>query len=63
MLIGDTGDYNQKIHNEIRNCYNSLWNGSDGIETYYTKLRNKSITEYEKHSGNDRILNNGFVII
>ena len=42
ILIGDTGDYNQKIHNEIRNCYNSLWNGSDGIETYFTKLRNKS---------------------
>ena len=27
---------------------NSLWNGSDGIETYFTKLRNKAITEYDK---------------
>ena len=48
ILNGDTGDYNQKIHNEIRDCYNSLWNGSDGIETYFTKLRNKAIIEYDK---------------
>ena len=48
ILNGDTGDYNQKIHTEIRNCYNSLWNGSFGIETYFTKLRNKAITEYDK---------------
>ena len=48
ILNGDTNNYNQKIHNEIRNCYNSLWNRTDSIETYYFKLRNKSITEYDK---------------
>ena len=48
ILNGDTGDYNQKIHKEIRNCYNSFWNGSDGIETYYTKLWNTAIAEYDK---------------
>ena len=48
MLNGDTSNYNQKAHNDIRNCYNSLWNGRDGIETYYTKLRNAAITEYDK---------------
>ena len=48
ILNSDTGDYNQKTHIEIRNCYNSLWNSSDGIETYYLKLRNKAIIEYDK---------------
>ena len=45
---GDTSNYNQKTHNEIKNCHNSLWNGSDGIEIYYTKLRNTAIAEYDK---------------
>ena len=38
ILNDDTGDYNQKIHNEIRNCYNSLCNGLDGRETYFTQI-------------------------
>lgn len=45
ILNGDTSNCNQKTHNEIKNCYNSLWNGSGGTETCYTKLRNTAITE------------------
>ena len=35
ILNGDTSNYSQKTHNEIKNRYNSLWNGSDGIEKLY----------------------------
>ena len=65
ILNGDNGDtcsYNQKIHNENQTCYHSLWNGSDGVETFCTKLRNTAITKYDKTFKNDRILNNGFLV-
>ena len=48
MLSGDTSNCNQTSHNAIKDCNNSLWNGSAGIEIYYTKLWNTAITECDK---------------
>ena len=48
VFKNDTKFYNEKTHKEIKKCYYNLWRDKDDIKSFYTKLRNQIIAEYDK---------------
>ena len=59
VLKNDTKFYNEKIHKEIKKCYCDLWREKDDMKSFYTKLRNQIIAEYDKRFKKDVIQGKG----
>ena len=59
VFKNDTKFYNEKTHKEIKKCYYDLWREKDDMKSFYTKLRNQIIAEYDKRFKKDVIQGKG----